>query len=46
MEQATHVFAAISFLAIGLSHLGQPKAWVAFYQAPGLSGSLERRRLH
>lgn len=31
-EQATQVFAAISFLVIGLSHLGQPKAWVAFYQ--------------
>jgi uncharacterized protein YjeT (DUF2065 family) len=33
MEQATQVFAAISFLVIGLSHLAQPKAWVAFYQA-------------
>ena len=33
MQQATQVFAAISFLVIGLSHLGQPKAWVAFYQA-------------
>ena len=32
MEQATQVFAAISLLVIGLSHLGQPKAWVAFYQ--------------
>jgi hypothetical protein len=32
MEQATQVYAAISFLVIGLSHLGQPRAWVAFYQ--------------
>ena len=32
MQQATQVFAAISFLVIGLSHLGQPKAWVGFYQ--------------
>ena len=32
-EQATQVFAAISFLVIGLSHLSQPKGWVAFYQA-------------
>lgn len=33
MEQATQLFAAISFLVIGLSHLVQPRAWVAFYQA-------------
>ena len=39
MEQATQVFAAISFLVIGLSHLGQPKAWVAFYQALAARGS-------
>jgi hypothetical protein len=32
MEQATQVFAAISFLVIGLSHLARPKSWVAFYQ--------------
>jgi len=32
MEQATQVFAAIGFLVIGLSHLIQPKSWVAFYQ--------------
>jgi len=38
MEQATQVFAAISFLVIGLSHLGQPKAWVAFYQAFAVRG--------
>jgi uncharacterized membrane protein len=39
MEQATQVFAAVSFLVIGLSHLGQPKAWVAFYQALAARGS-------
>lgn len=33
MEQATQVFAAISFLVIGLSHLLQPKAWVAYFQS-------------
>lgn len=32
MEHATQVFAAVSFLVIGLSHLCQPKSWVAFYQ--------------
>jgi hypothetical protein len=32
MEQATQLFAAVSFLVIGLSHLTQPRAWVAFYQ--------------
>jgi hypothetical protein len=39
MEQATQVLAAISFLVIGLSHLGQPKAWVAFYQALAARGT-------
>src|SRR5215208_1104445 len=39
MEQATQLFAAISFLVIGLSHLGQPKAWVAFYQALAARGA-------
>ena len=38
MEQATQLFAAISFLVIGLSHLGQPRAWVAFYQALAARG--------
>jgi len=38
MEQATQVFAAIGFLVIGLSHLGQPKSWVAFYQALAARG--------
>jgi hypothetical protein len=39
MQQATQLFAAISFLVIGLSHLGQPKAWVAFYQALSARGA-------
>jgi uncharacterized protein YjeT (DUF2065 family) len=39
MQQATQIFAAISFLVIGLSHLGQPKAWVAFYQALAARGT-------
>src|SRR4051812_22619560 len=39
MEQATQVLAAIGFLVIGLSHLGQPKAWVAFYQALAARGT-------
>ena len=42
MEQATQVFAAISFLVIGLSHLLQPKSWVTFFQslaARGTSGA-------
>ena len=39
MEQATQVFAAISFLVIGLSHLSQPKSWVAFYQALAARGT-------
>lgn len=39
MEQAIQVFAAISFLVIGLSHLGQPRAWVAFYQALAARGT-------
>jgi hypothetical protein len=39
MEQAIQVFAAISFLVIGVSHLTQPAAWVAFYQALAARGS-------
>ena len=39
MEQAIQVFAAISFLVIGLSHLAQPKSWVAFYQALAARGA-------
>lgn len=39
MHQAIQVFAAISFLVIGLAHLTQPKAWVAFYQALAARGT-------
>jgi hypothetical protein len=39
MQQATQLFAAISFLVIGLSHLGQPRSWVAFYQALAARGT-------
>lgn len=42
LEQATQVFVAVSLLVIGLSHLLQPKAWVAYYQtlaAQGTSGA-------
>ena len=39
MEQATQLFAAISFLVIGLSHLLQSKGWVAFYQALAARGT-------
>lgn len=38
MEQAVQLFAAIAFLVVGLSHLLQPKAWVAFYQALAAQG--------
>ena len=39
MEQATQVFVAVSLLAIGLSHLLQPKAWVAYFQALAAQGA-------
>jgi len=39
MQPGTQVFAAISFLVIGLSHLFQPKAWVTFYQALAARGT-------
>ena len=39
IEEATEVFAAIGFLVIGLSHLIQPKGWVAFYQALAARGT-------
>lgn len=39
MEQAIQLFAAISFSVIGLSHLAQPKAWVAFFQALAARGT-------
>ena len=38
MHQAIQTFAAIGFLIIGLSHLMQPKSWVAFYQALAARG--------
>jgi uncharacterized protein YjeT (DUF2065 family) len=38
-EQATQVFAAIAFLVNGLSHVAQPKLWVAFYQALAARGT-------
>jgi uncharacterized protein YjeT (DUF2065 family) len=31
VEKAIQVFAAVSFLVIGLSHLLQPRAWVEFF---------------
>ena len=39
MEQATQVFAAVSLLVIGLSHLVQPKAWVAYFQNLAAQGT-------
>jgi uncharacterized protein YjeT (DUF2065 family) len=39
MEQAIQLFAAIGFLVIGLSHLAQPRAWVAFFQALAARGT-------
>jgi hypothetical protein len=39
MEQATQVYAAVSFLVIGLSHLAQPRGWVTFYQALAARGT-------
>ena len=39
MEQATQVFAAVSLLVIGLSHLFQPKAWVAWFQSLASQGT-------
>ena len=38
MEQATQVFAAVTLLVIGLSHLFQPKTWVAYFQALAAQG--------
>jgi hypothetical protein len=40
MEQATQVFAAVSFLVVGLSHLVQARAWVTFYQALAARGTV------
>ena len=38
MQQGTQLFAAIAFLVIGVSHVAQPKGWVAFFQALGARG--------
>jgi hypothetical protein len=39
LEQGTQVFAAVSLLVIGLSHLFQPGAWVAWFQALAAQGA-------
>lgn len=39
MEQGTQVFAAVTLLVIGLSHIVQPTAWVAYYQALAAQGA-------
>ena len=39
MEHATQVFAAVWFLVVGLSHLLQPRAWGAYYQALASQGT-------
>jgi hypothetical protein len=40
VEHATQVFAAVSLLVIGLSHLLQPKAWVAWFQGLVAQGTI------
>ena len=39
LEQGTQVFAAVSLLVIGMSHLFQPKAWVAWFQNLAAQGA-------
>lgn len=39
MEHSVQLFAAVSFLVIGLSHLIQPNAWVTYYQALVANGT-------
>ena len=39
MERSIQIYAAISFLVIGLSHLVRPKAWVAWFQALAARGT-------
>ena len=39
MEHATQVFAALTLLVIGLSHLLQPRAWLAHYQSLSAQGT-------
>lgn len=40
MQQGTQVFAAVSLMVVGLSHLAQPKAWSAFYQDLAARGTV------
>jgi hypothetical protein len=40
MEQEIQLFAASSFLVIGISHLVQSRAWVSFYQALAARGTV------
>ncbi len=37
-EHGVQVFAAVSLFVIGLSHLFQPKVWVAYYQGLAAQG--------
>jgi hypothetical protein len=39
MESATQVFTALSFLVIGLSHIFQPRVWIAYFQAKLAQGA-------
>lgn len=42
MEQSIQLYAAVTLLVIGASHLTQPKGWVTFYQdvaAKGVTGA-------
>lgn len=42
MEHAVQLFAAVSFLVIGLSHVFKPRAWIAYFQllaSHGTSGA-------
>lgn len=39
MEQSVQVFAAVTLLVIGLSHLFRPRAWVTYYQVLAAQGT-------
>ena len=42
LEQGVQVFAAVTLLVIGISHLARPRAWVSYFQdlaARGVSGA-------
>lgn len=39
MEQGVQVFAAVTLLVIGLSHLLRPQAWVTYFQALAAQGT-------